>query len=239
MPDTRTRTRTVIVALPDGTGADWLHVVQVLAWHDRPAVVPFVAFPVRRRRLLGWVSRWTARQLLDPVRRRGAVTGAAGGRLSRLDLPRLASDARDHAAACWRAWQAHIAGATPAAKPWEHYRAEHQQAPSKLPLDQARRRFEAQPRVLAMLAYNSYPAAPHTFDVDDLAAFQAGEAVYVALAWQHALTGDALITPDGQLLEPASGTLADRLRYHADAARILTGLTRTQHLVAVKAAPAP
>jgi hypothetical protein len=46
-----TSTRTVIVALPDGTRADWLHIVQVLAWHVRPAVVPHVVFPVRRRRL--------------------------------------------------------------------------------------------------------------------------------------------------------------------------------------------
>jgi hypothetical protein len=239
LSDTDTRTRTVIVALPDGTRADWLHIVQVLAWHNRPAAVPHVVFPVRRPRFLGWVSRWSARHLLDPVRRRGAVTHASGGRRSRLDLPRLATVARNQAAARWWTWHAHVARTTPAAKAWEQYRAEHLRDPDKLPLTEARRRFEAQPRVLAMLAYNSYPAAPHTLDVDDLAAFQAGEAVYVAVAWQHALTGDAFITPDGHLLQPASPTLADRLRYHADAGRVLASLTRAQHLVAVKAAGAP
>ena len=233
------RTSTVIVALPDGTRADWLHIVQILAWHARPAAVPHVVFPVRRRRLLSWATRWTARHLLDPVHRHGAVTHAAGGRRSRLDLPRLATLARNQATARWWTWHAHIARTAPAAKPWEHFHAEHLRDPDKLPLAEARRRFEAQPRVLAMLAYNSYPAVPHALDPEDLAAFQAGEAVYVALHWQRALTGDALITPDGHLLQPASPTLADRLRYHTDAGRVLASLSGRQHLVAVKAAPAP
>jgi hypothetical protein len=234
-----TRTQTVLVALPTGQPAGWLRILQILAWHHRPAAVPYVVFPVRRRRLVSWVTRWTARHLLDPVRHRGAVTTAAGGRLSRLDLPRLANAARAQVSARWWTWHAHVARTTPAAKPWEHYLAEHLRTPDKIPLADARRRFEAQPRVLAMLAHNSYPAAPFQFDVEDLAAFQAGEAVYVALHWQHALTGDALITPDGQLLQPVSDTLADRLRYHADAARILSALSGTQQLVAVRAAPAP
>ena len=42
-----TRTRTVIVALPDGTRADWLHLAGVLTWHGRPAAVPYATFPVR------------------------------------------------------------------------------------------------------------------------------------------------------------------------------------------------
>jgi hypothetical protein len=234
-----TRTRTVIVALPEGTRADWLRIAQILAWHSRPACVPYAAFPVRRGRLAGWISRWFARGLLDAVRRHGGVTHAAGGRRSRLDLPKLAASARDSAAARWWTWNAHVARATKAAQPWEHFLAEHLRDPGKLPLDEARRRFEAQPRVLAMLAYNSYPAAPHHLDPDELAAYQAGEAVYVALHWQHALTGDALVTPDGHLLQPASTTLADRLRYLADATRIVHTLTPRQHLVAVKAAPAP
>lgn len=234
-----TRTKTVLVVLPTGQRANWLRLQQILAWHNRPAAVPYVVFPVRRRRLLSWGTRWTARHLLDPVRHHGAVTTAAGGRLSRLDLPRLANAARAYAWARWWTWHTHIARTTPVAKPWEHCRAEHLRDPDKLPIAEARRRFEAQPRVLAMLAYNSYPAAPHQLDVHDLAAFQAGEAVYVALHWQHALTGDALITPDGQLLQPAGPSLADRLRYHADAARILASLSASQHLVAVRAATTP
>jgi hypothetical protein len=239
LPVSDTRTQTVLLALPPGQPASWLHIQQILTWQHRPAAVPYTVFPVRRRRLIGWVTRWTARHLLDPLRHHGAVTTAAGGRLSRLDLPALANAARAQAAARWWTWHAHIARTTPGAKPWEQYQAEHQRDPSKLPLAEARRRFEAQPRVLAMLAHNAYPAVPHTLDVDDLAALQAGEAVYVALHWQHALTGDALITPDGHLLQPATGSLADRLRYHAAAARVLAALSGSQQLVAVRAAPVP
>jgi hypothetical protein len=82
-----TRTRTVIVALPEGTSADWLHVSQILTWHARPACVPYPAFPVRRGGLLGWITRWARRNLLDPVRRGDGVLHAAGGPVSRLDLP--------------------------------------------------------------------------------------------------------------------------------------------------------
>jgi hypothetical protein len=154
-------------------------------------------------------------------------------------MPGVATAARDDSTARWWTWHAHIARSTKAARPWEHYLAEHLRDPGKLPVEEARRRFEAQPRVLAMLAYNSYPAAPHRLDPDDLAAYQAGEAVYVALHWQRALTGDALVTPDGDLLQPASDTIADQLRYLAAATRVVHTLTPQQHLVAVKAAPAP
>jgi hypothetical protein len=232
------RTQTVIVTLPDGMPADWLQIAAILSWHARPAVVPLVIYPVRRHKLSGWVTRWSERHLLDVVRRHGAVDRAAGGRRSRLDLPRLSTTARDRAAARWCAWHAHVARTTPTAKPWEHLHAEHLRDPDKLPRAEARRRFEAQPRVLAMLAYNSYPAAPHFLNVDELDTFQSGEAVYVALHWQRALTGDALVTPNGHFLQPASAALADRLRYHAEAARVLTALAPSQHLVAVRAATA-
>jgi hypothetical protein len=43
----------------------------------------------------------------------------------------------------------HVIRTTAQAKPWEHYRAEHLRDPDKLPLAEARRRFEAQPRVLS------------------------------------------------------------------------------------------
>jgi hypothetical protein len=240
-PDTagRSATRTVIVVLPDGTGTDWLGVVAVLAWHRHPAVIPHRAFPVRRPALTGWITRWSRRHLTDPTRRHGAVTIAAGGRISRLDLRGAADTARRTATDRWRTWHAHIARGTGNARCWESFLADHHRDPGKLPLQVVRARFEAQPRVLAMLAYNSYPAAPHHLDVDELAAYQAGEAVYAALAWQQALTGDALITPDGRWLQPASSSLADRLRYHADAVRIVHGLPRDRHLVAVRAAALP
>lgn len=238
-PGTGGRTRTVLVALPHGMRADWIRISQILTHLGLAACVPFAAFPVRRRTILGWFSRWSARGLVDVVRRRGAVTRAAGGRRSRLDLQRPASAARTQATARWWAWHAHIARTTPHARPWADWLAEHRKDPKKLPLAEARRRFESQPRVLAMLAYNSYPAAPHQFDLDELDAYQAGEAVYVALHWQHAITGDAVITPEGRLVQPLSDTPADRLRYLAHATRVIHNLAPGQHLVAVRAAPAP
>lgn len=238
-PGTGGRTRTVLVALPHGMRADWIRISQILTYLGLPACVPLAAFPVRRRPILGWFSRWSARHLLDVVRRRGAVTHAAAGRRSRLDLHRSATAARRQATARWWAWHAHIARTTPPARPWADWLAEHRRDPKKLPLAEARRRFESQHRVLAMLAYNSYPAAPHRFDLDELAAYQAGEAVYVALHWQHAITGDAVVTPEGRLLQPLSDSPADRLRYLAHATRVIHDLAPGQYLVAVKAAAAP
>lgn len=230
------RADTVIVALPQGTSADWLRITEILNWHGWPAFVPLLTFPILRRRILGWISRWSDRNLLDVVRQRGAVTHSAGGRVSRLDLGQLATKARNDAGTRWWAWNNHIARTTPNARTWEDFLAEHERDPKKLPLDEAHRRFEAQPRVLAMLAFNSYPAAPHSLDPDELSAFQAGEAVYVALHWHHAVVGDAMVTPDGILLKPATTALADRLRYLADAARVIASLAPDQHVVAVKAA---
>jgi len=234
-----TTTRTVIVTLADDSSANWLTISQILTWHKLPAAVPNPAFPVRHRPWTGWLTRWTTRHLIDPVRRHGGITHAAGGRRSRLDLDQYAATARDQAVVRWRTFDAHIARTTPVAKPWEVFLAEHTKAPDKLALDEALRRFEAQPRVLAMLAHNTYPTRAFDLDPDELAALQAGEAVYVALAWQRVITGDALITPDGRLLQPASTTLADRLRYLGEATRIIHGLGKHHFVIAVKASPVP
>ena len=235
------QTRTVIVALPEGTSPTWWRVAQILAWVKLPAHVPVTVFPVRRSGLRGWISRWLSRHLLDAVRSHGAVTHAAGGQVSRLDLTGLATSTRLAATARWQLWNWQIARNTPVARTWEQMLADNdKQDPKKrLSSDELREQFDQQPRILAMLAFNSYPAAPYQWDLDDLAAFQAGEAVYVALHWQEALVGDAVITPRGELIEPASSSLADRLRYLADATRVIHDLTPRQHLVAVKAAPAP
>jgi len=237
---TNAQTRTVIVALPEGTPATWMAISLILTWLKLPAFVPATAFPVRRRGLPGLISRWLSRHLLDAVRHHGGVTHAAGGRISRLDLEGLATTARNQATARWRMWNWHIAGTTPAVLPWPEYLAKAQSDPRrKISTEEARTRWEAEPRILAMLAFNSYPAAPYRWDLDELAALQAGEAVYVALHWQQAITGDAIVTPDGRLIEPASPSLADRLRYLGEATLVIHQLSPNQHLVAVKAAPAP
>ena len=52
--------------------------------------------------------------------------------------------------------------------------------------------------------------------------------------WQYAIAADTLITDDGRLLEPASASLADRLRYLAGAGAYLRGLSRRHQLLAVR-----
>jgi hypothetical protein len=153
---------------------------------------------VRHRRLIGWFTRWFGYFLLDAVRRLGAYTLAAGGRKGRLDLNATAVRAATESVARWRAYSIHIAATTRHARTWEDFLAQHYADPAKVSLHEARRRFEQQPRVLAMLAY----AGAHTLDPYELAAYQAGEATYAGLHWRIALIGDALITTDGRLMEP-------------------------------------
>lgn len=226
-------TRTVIVTIPAGQRATWLMVTQILQFVKLPACVPYTSLLVRHSRWLGWITCWFSMYLIDTVTQRGVVRRAAGGRRSRLDLEKQATWARNHAGQHWWAWNNLIARTTPAARTWKQFQADVAKSKT-LTMDKAREQFEAQPRIMAMLAYNSYPAVAFRFDIDELDEYQAGEAVFVALHWQQALTGDALVTPDGRLLEPASDTIADRLRYLDEATRIIHNLNPDQYIVAAK-----
>jgi hypothetical protein len=166
------------------------------------------------------------------VRRRGAVTRAAGGRRSRFDLTGAAVTANTEAAARWRTW-AQVVRDTPPARSWAEFLAAYTADPKKLSMEEAVRRFEVQPRVLAMLAYNAHPVARHRLDPYDLEAYQAGEATYTVAHRQHAIAADAKITDHRRLLQPASASLADRLRYLAEAGAYLRGLSRRHQLLAV------
>ena len=232
--------RTVLLALhptqPHARTLAWPQLVQILAWHGYPACIPHIVLPVTRRRL---PRRRTRQFLLEPTRHDDGITRAAGGPIHRLDLHALATHARLAAEARWWTWHHLIAATTPAAKPWSHFLGQHLADPQKISRDQARQRFEDQPRVLAMLAHNTYPAGTHQFEIDDLDEYQAGQAVYIALHWQQGLTGDLLIDPHGRLHQPATGTLADRLRYLAAATRVVHALGPDDHLVAVRGTTAP
>jgi hypothetical protein len=227
---------TVRVVVPQGTPLTWAHVSALLHRHGLVAYLPTAILPVRRYALPGLISRWSTDGLLDPVRRFGAVHHAVGVRMNRLDLLALTAPSRDTAAARWWAWSQHIAATTPTATPWEQYLARHHRAPHTVPLEGTRRQFESQPRILAMLAYNSYPFTPFHFHPEEVGAYQAGATVYVALHWQQPLVGDALIPPAGQLLRPVSDGVADRLTYLSTATRIVHGLRPGDHLVAIRAA---
>jgi hypothetical protein len=227
--------RTVIVCLPAGTPIDWFSASEILDWHQQPTGTPQVFYPVRRRRIIGWLTGWSARHLVQPVRRFGVVIRAAGGRRARLDLTAAAAAANSRAITRWRTW-AQVVRSTPVARPWPEFLAQHRADPDKLSREEAVRRFEAQPRVLAMLSYTGHPVARHQLDPYELDAYQAGEATYAAVHWQHAIAADALITDDGRLLEPASESLADRLRYLTDASAHIRTLRARHQLLAVKVA---
>jgi hypothetical protein len=218
----------ITVCFAPDDDADWFaaseKVNDVLHANGTPAR----RYHVRHRRLIGWLTRFLSYYLLDAARRFGAITMAAGGRKSRLDLTRTASTAANAAQLRWRAWNFYINATTKPARPWEDYLAQHHTDPAKVSLADARRRFEQQPRVLAMLA--------HSFDPYELSAYQAGEATYTALYWRIALIGDALITTDGRLLMPASDSVADRFRFLNEACGYLRSLHSRAQLCAVSIA---
>ena len=233
-----TTSRTVIVCMPADRVIDWFSASEILDWHHLPTGTPRTMFPVRRRKVLGWVSRWSARHLVQAVRRFGAVTFAAGGRKSRIDLTAAVTTANTAAVYRWRIW-AQAVRTTPVARTWADCLAQHKAAPTKVSLEEATRRFEAQPRVLAMLSHNSHPLSRVELDPYELEVYQAGEQTYTAVHWQQSITGDAMVTDDGRLLQPASDTLADKLRYLAEAGAYLRKLRRSHQILAVTVAATP
>ncbi|GAA1370291.1 hypothetical protein [Catellatospora chokoriensis] len=227
-------TRTVIVCISASLQEpDWFTASEIVADKLGTAGVPTQRYRVRHRRIVGLVTRWMTGRLVNATRRFGVVRTATGGRLSRLDLSGLALAAAAHAHARWLAWDFHIRRTTPQAKPWEHYLALQRKDPKKLTLTDAKRQFEEQPRVVAMIGLSDHRTAPHQFDPDELAAYQAGQHAYTAMSWQQAIAGHVLITAEGQVLKPASDSMADRLRYLQQASQYVHAMKADQYLVAL------
>lgn len=225
-------TRRLIVVPPAGCDITWSEVGQILTQDVRRPWAPDPRYPVRRRRWRPAMLRGSD-DLLDITDGPGATPLTAGGRLRNLDLVQLGNQAFHRARARWWAWKTHVARSTPPAQPWETYLDEHQQHPATLPLAQARHRFEAQPRVLAMIALNSHPTARFRLDPYELAAYQAGEVVYTTLCWQTAIVGDGLVDPDAHLHRVDAVALADRLRQLRAAHDLVHSLTPQRYLAAV------
>lgn len=230
MPTNNTLTDQIVtVCFNPGDDADWFAASEKVNDLMDASGTPARRFRVRHRRFIGWLTRFLGYYLLDAARKFGAVTLAAGGRKSRLDLPGMSMIASNDAIARWRAWNFHINATTKPARLWEDFLAQHNADPAKVSLAEARRRFEQQPRVLAMLAY----AGGYVFDPYELSLYQAGEATYAGLYWRIALIGDALITTDGRIMRPASDSLADRFRFLNDACMYLRNLNKRARLCAV------
>lgn len=219
----------VTVCFAPGETANWFTASEKVDEHLGENGTPQRRYRVRHRRLVGAFTRFFGYQLVDAARRFGSFMFAAGGRISRLDLTATVTQASNDATARHRAFKHHIADHTPVARPWEFFLAQHHADPKKISRDEARRRFESQQRVLAMLAHTGV----HTFDPYELEAYQAGENTYVGLHWRTALVGDALITAEGKLLQPSGPNLADRLRYLRDACAYVRGLRRNHYVCAV------
>jgi hypothetical protein len=222
--------RMIVVCLPEGSEGDWFSASEVLDHHELPSGTPHPIYPLRRRSLLDWLTPWRKRRLIRPVRRAG-TTFAAGGRRHTLDWDRAVTDAANLAGYRWREWARTVDGLPPA-RPWADFIAKTTGARS-ITVDEARRQYEQQPQVTAMLAYNANPHHPHELDPYKLEEFQAGEQAFVVLHWQYAIAGDAVVTADGDLLQPASASLADRLRYLGKATAYLDGLRRAQQVLAL------
>lgn len=221
--------KVVTVCFAPGDDADWFAASEKVNDLLHANGTPARRYHVRHRKLIGWITRFFGYYLLDAARRFGAITLAAGGRKARLDLTGGAAKAANDAVARWRAWNTHIAATTRPARVWEDFLAQHHADPAKVTLTEARRRFEQQPRVLAMLAYSG----GHTFDPYELSLYQSNEATYAGLHWRVALIGDMLITTDGRLLQPTSDSIADRFRFLNEACAYLRSLKRTARLCAV------
>ncbi|MFI7077167.1 hypothetical protein ACIBO1_07730 [Micromonospora sp. NPDC049903] len=222
---TSTTGQVVTVCFAPGVNADWFAASEKVNDLLEANGTPARRYHVRHRALVGWLTRFFGYYLLDAARRFGAVTLAAGGRKSRLDLTRTAATAAHHAAMRWRAWNIHINATTRPARPWEDFLAQHHADPGKVSLNEARRRFEQQPRIVAMIA--------HHFDPYELPVYQAGEATYTGLHWRTALIGDALITTEGRLLTPASDSVADRFRFLNQACAYIRSLRADARLCAI------
>ncbi|BCY07329.1 hypothetical protein [Actinoplanes sp. L3-i22] len=230
MPTNIPLTNTIVtVCFNPGDDADWFAASEKVNDLMQVNGTPARRFRVRHRQFIGWLTRFFGYYLLDAVRKFGAITLAAGGRKSRLDLPGMSQVAANDAIARWRAWNMHINATTANARTWEDFLVLHHTAPKKVTLAEARRRFEQQPRVLAMLAY----AGGDVFDPYELSLYQAGEATYAGLYWRVALIGDALITTDGRVMQANGDSVADRFRFLNDACAYLRSLNNRARLCAV------
>ncbi len=156
----------------------------------------------------------------------------SGGPIRLLDLDGMRARAAAGAAAEWLLWQQVVAGTRPA-QPFWAFVDRHHADPRRYPLDRSQADYLAQPRVLAMTAYNAVPGRPSPLPTGHLEAFQAGYGAYVNLAWLAAVPGDGFAPQQGGWLTTRSQRLADLLDYLAMANNHLAQLPRSSHLVAV------
>jgi len=182
-------------------------------------VVPH--FPARTRRTSKLVDRW------DGL--------TSGGPIRLLDLAAMRRNAQAAAAAQWMLWHRVVAGTGPA-NPFWCYVDKHRTDPRRHPLDRAQTEYAAQPRVLAMAAYNARPDRLVELPTAGLEAFQAGYNTFVNLAVLAVVPADGVATAHGEhggWLTCTSERLADQLAYLDAANAHINGLHPSTQLVAM------
>src|SRR4051812_5163338 len=102
----------VTVCFNPGQDADWFAASEKVSDLLNANGILSRRFRVRRRALIGWLSRFFGFYLLDAARKFGGVTLAAGGRISHLDLPGMSLAAMTDATDRWRAWYLHVNAST-------------------------------------------------------------------------------------------------------------------------------
>jgi hypothetical protein len=211
----------VTVCLPAtvATGDLTTTATAALAAHTTDRATPIAHFATS--------TRLRKRHLVQPHR-----DTAAGGRVSLLDLAAMRNRMR---AGFWHRWQIwhRVVAATPIAKPYWTFQARHTNDPHKYNLAQARQDYLSQPRLAAMRTYNALPNKIMEVPTAQLEGFQAGADTYAHLGWLSAVPGNAMITPRGVCLKPASDKLADAVTFFEQANACLAAMGRHDQLIAL------
>jgi hypothetical protein len=212
--------RTTIVCLPAHLDvADLRDRASIaLAAHGLACAGVLPHFATRTRRGGNLVDAWRGR--------------TCGGPVKLLDLDAMRRAALSTAAAEWLLWQQVVAGTKPA-NPYWWYADKHAADPDRYPFLTAQADYRAQPRILAMTAYNALPHPRQPLSTASVEALQAGYTTYLSLAWLAAVPGDALAPEHGGWLSTRSRRLADQLAYLTAANAHLAGLHPDTRLLAV------
>ncbi|GAA1622987.1 hypothetical protein [Actinoplanes couchii] len=179
---------------------------------------------------------WTTAGLLQRIKlfgfRAGKPAYCAGGPVRLLNLDGMRQAAGFAAGVRHQLWQQAIHGTRPAHS-WPVYLRRHLSEPDRYPRQQAEDDFRRQPRVLAVELHNINRPPAEAFDLAELDMYQAGPAAYQHYSAAAAVTGDAVLTRDGNLLAPASDTAPDRVTFLNQASHYLHGVTPQQRLLAL------
>jgi hypothetical protein len=175
---------------------------------------------------------WHRQHLVDP--RKGTPTPCAGGPLRLLDLDALRRAYGLGAAIRHQTFTTVVRG-TRDARPWVTFVQRHLDDPTNYPLDRAEADFASQPRILAMRSHNAVTYGTGQLDTGEVEMFQAGPVAYQNYQYLTAAVADAdaVLTPDGERMQPATARMADRLTYLQQANRHLDTLDEDSRIIAV------